>query len=135
MTINAPQAAARIREALEAGPTGLAWIVTSAADIFPEGGNYLIASCGGKSGLYRNYAANSRYIAACSPDALRAILDRMDELAKDAATLREALTEARKVVATLAGAGQLNPYGVLGQYSKDAFLTLRTIDAALTPKD
>lgn len=52
-------------------PTPGPWIATAYGTVMPLGANYLVASCVGKSGTYRNYKANARLIAA-APDLLAA---------------------------------------------------------------
>ncbi len=78
-----------IREALEAGPTDGVWThgpLDRARDeivIFAKDGGYQIAEVTD----YNNYAenkANARFIAACSPSAIRSLLARVEEVERDA---------------------------------------------------
>ena len=88
--MDAQLAAARIREALEAGPTP-EW--KSARE--PNGrGNGWIAGPEawlGVDSYSTQTAAAAALIAACSPDNLRALLAERDEMAKDAARLQARL--------------------------------------------
>lgn len=84
MTINAPQAAARIREALEPYDRALVAVRTATTDEFPE--------------LLRVLRdAAERLSMVCEPGHLRALLAERDELAKDAAAMREALEQIAEV--------------------------------------
>ncbi len=74
-------AAARIREALEAGPTPGPWDSCGSLVYLAGDGGFDMRNCPAA-------AENAAYIAACSPDALRALLAERDELAKDAARWR-----------------------------------------------
>ena len=66
------------------------WVATPYGDILPEGANYLVASCFGNSGAYRNYEANVLLIAAApellhSTRALHFLCEKlMSELGIDA---------------------------------------------------
>ena len=70
LTEHAGQAATE-QEAMSQ-PTPGPWIATAYGTVMPLGANYLVASCVGKSGTYRNYKANARLIAA-APDLLAAL--------------------------------------------------------------
>ena len=93
----AHQAAARIREALEAGPTPGPWLYRGKSNSFhkppPEGtqyvyGDFILTVGSDYDDEKPETQANIDYIAACSPDSLRALLAERDELAKDAARYR-----------------------------------------------
>jgi hypothetical protein len=53
------------------GHTPGPWVATPYGDVMPRGANYLVASCSSKSGMYRDYEANARLIAA-APQLLEA---------------------------------------------------------------
>lgn len=98
--MDAHQAAARIREALEAGPTPGPWLYRGKSNSFhkppPEGtqyvyGDFILTVGSDYDDEKPETQANIDYIAACSPDSLRALLAERDELAKDAANALAAL--------------------------------------------
>lgn len=146
MTINAPQAAARIREALEAGPTPGPWLYRGKSNSFhkapPEGTQYtygdFILTVGSDDDEKPETQANIDYIAACAPEALIAILDRMDELAKDAARWKAEANDLRHLLDTrpALNEGLVEAYrGWTGRvYTADAYRAIFA-RAALTPKD
>lgn len=146
--MDAQQAAARIREALEAGPTPGPWLYRGKSNSFhkppPEGtqyvyGDFILTVGSDYDDEKPETQANIDYIAACSPDSLRALLAERDELAKDAARYRWLRNEAwgggvarHKFPHVVEYRPGLMPTAVL-ELAEEALDA--AIDAALTHKD
>jgi len=94
--IEAQQAAERIREALEKGPTDGPWFVTprfqdkvdvTHSSLEPGAASMTIARVTVRDSWLTEQMSNAAFIAICSPDNLRALLAERDELVKDAERL------------------------------------------------
>jgi hypothetical protein len=57
-------------EALAKAATPGPWGGSAYGDIMPDGAGYLVASCIGNSGPYRNCKPNAAHIAACDPSTI-----------------------------------------------------------------
>lgn len=94
-TFTAPETDAieAIRKALESGPTPGPWAIhraSSTSVCVPQG--RVVAACGGYSNnstdpgaLERELHATTAFIAACHPEAIRALLLQLEEAQRDAA--------------------------------------------------
>jgi hypothetical protein len=157
MTTLAHQAAVRIREALEAGPTqDSEWecvgeTIYELTDHRYRGTNHRVnrwsarvqTACQEHELNYDEAARVAAYIAACSPDNLRALLAERDELAKDAARMKTAIEDVLgcpyeisedTVPSTGLDTPGLNLYQVVGTMHV-SLPRYRALRAALTNKD
>ena len=111
----------RIREALAAGPTPGEWFAVNdgtrgepfmnvkAERISGRGPTHEVAICATGDSPQSMETANARYIAACHPEAIRALLDRLD--AAEAENERM-----RAVVSALAFQASRDPFVSVGHW-------------------
>lgn len=88
-----------IRKALAMGPTPGPWAVSCdtspAIDVITQTEKHVVCMVRGITYFGpEQYSANGRFIAACDPGTIRALLDERDALAAEVERLREVLKDA-----------------------------------------
>jgi hypothetical protein len=81
------------------------WVATAYGDIHAVGEPWLLASTGGKSGLYRDWQANARLIAA-APTMLEALEKMVAEYIAGYGDAQAFARMARAAIAMATGAAQ-----------------------------